>query len=131
VRFAGRALRCTSWGVVDISPCLLLISLCKSLPAKALQGANEFCELVRLEMSLHFAEDGLHLTSTELYGENHMNRRTQMIRARMAACANYWRIHIAIRQGCAARYRANLPAMQGRRPLHTAKPAGRKPGTAA
>lgn len=46
----------------------LLISLCKPLPCKALQGANEFKELVRLDCSQHPAEHSYHLTTTDLDG---------------------------------------------------------------
>lgn len=48
---------------------LLSISLCKSLPVKAFQGANEFKELVRLDCSQHPAEHGHQLTTTDLDGE--------------------------------------------------------------
>ena len=46
----------------------LSISLCKSLPLKAFQGANEFKELVRLDCSQHPAEHRHHLTTTDLDG---------------------------------------------------------------
>ena len=47
----------------------LPISLFNALPAKALQGANEFKELVRLVCSQHSAEHHQHPTTTDLDGE--------------------------------------------------------------
>lgn len=47
----------------------LSISLCKSLPLKAFQGATEIKELVRLDCSQHPADHRHHLTTTDLDGE--------------------------------------------------------------
>lgn len=55
-----------------------------------------------------------------------MSRKTQLARARLASCANYWRTHIAMRKGRAGPCKAAIPAVP--RP---AKATDHQPGTAA
>lgn len=62
----------------------------------------------------------------EPYGEKHMSRKTRLSRARLAAGANYWRNHIAMRKGRAGPCKAAIPAVPC-----PAKPTDHKPGTAA
>lgn len=59
-----------------------------------------------------------------------MNRRTQILRARMAACASYWRMHVAIRRSYSAPCTTAIPALY-RQPRHKARPTNHKPGPAA
>ena len=55
-----------------------------------------------------------------------MSRKTQLVRARLASCANYWRTHIAMRKGRAGPCKAAIPAVP-----QPAKPTDHKPGPAA
>lgn len=55
-----------------------------------------------------------------------MSRKTQLVRSRMAACANYWRNHIAKRSARTGPCKAPIPTA-----LHQAKPTDNKPGPAA
>lgn len=59
-----------------------------------------------------------------------MSRNSQISRARMAACANYWRNHIAIRTS-AARHRAGFATLRSQRRPHSPQPTSHKPGSAA
>lgn len=58
-----------------------------------------------------------------------MSRKTRLSRARLTACANYWRNHIAIRTSSAP-HKAGFAALRGQRP-HDTQPTRHKPGPAA
>ena len=55
-----------------------------------------------------------------------MSRKTRLSRARLAAGANYWRNHIAMRKGRAGPCKAAIPAVP-----QPAKPTDHKPSPAA